>query len=139
MANTTQGFTLVEILIVIGILGILLGVLVPSLLSARRSAVEASALTTLRNVINAAETARTDALVFTSATECRAVPNSSTPTYGPGNVIESCQIIQDNDRTYGVVKSSTGSYHVFNGGSMFKRSTSVAPSVTALSAINSSN
>jgi prepilin-type N-terminal cleavage/methylation domain-containing protein len=51
--NTDHGFTLVELLVVVGIVGLLAGIAAPSLLRARISANEAAAITTLRAVSSA--------------------------------------------------------------------------------------
>jgi len=55
--NSNKAFTIVEILMVVGIISLIAAIAVPNLISAKRSANEAAAKANLRSLSSAAETA----------------------------------------------------------------------------------
>jgi type IV pilus assembly protein PilA len=63
-----EGFTLIELMVVVLIIAILLAIAIPTFLGARDRANERAAQSSLRNALTAAKTIYTDSQVYTDAT-----------------------------------------------------------------------
>jgi prepilin-type N-terminal cleavage/methylation domain-containing protein len=102
MARNDNGFTLVELLIVMLVIAILLAVAVGFSHGARERAADATARANLRSAVPAIEAYRADAGTYSGMT-----PATLRSQYSPG--IEGIAVVSAHDATYCVSASAEGS------------------------------
>ena len=67
--NDEEGFTLIELMVVVLIIAILLAIAIPTFLGARKRAQDRAAQSSLRNSLTAAKTVYTDTQTYSGATD----------------------------------------------------------------------
>lgn len=108
---TGQGFTLLEMLVIIAIIAILATALIPSLLNARMAANNNAAQTAVRNAATMAEILRSNTSVDTRPqTQCAPLLFSQLDSN-----VSSCYFRQDANSTYVLGESKSGAYYLYDG------------------------
>lgn len=111
MKHTAEGFTLVELLIVIAIIGILMAALVPNMMAARQRADDGAALGFLRHCVSALEMSKDmTGHITIQVTTCEDPEFDAALQHRPPGVISSAIQIDNNEYT---VKVTTRNSRVF--------------------------
>lgn len=127
----SQGFTLIEVLVVIAIIGVLTAVFVSSVLNAKQAANNSAAQSYLRNAISLAEQSRANGDHTIEIAGADGVLCSAPSVWGqafPQN-IHACSVGQTNNGTVGYVTSSNGRSYQFNGSMIIASTEAVLPSL----------
>ncbi|HUZ44174.1 MAG TPA: prepilin-type N-terminal cleavage/methylation domain-containing protein [Acidimicrobiales bacterium] len=121
MDRKDEGFTLIELMVVVLIIAILLAIAIPTFLGARSRAQNRSAQSNLRNALTAEKTAYTDAQTYVSnSTSLTSIePSLSWVTTAPAKGTTQVEVVTDtgNDTVcLGAVSASGSTYWVLDDG-----------------------
>ena len=89
--DSEEGFTLIELMVVVLIIAILIAIAIPQFLGARSRAQDRAAQSSLRNALTAAKTAYTDQSSYAQATSTDLPAIEPSLTYVAGNVASADQ------------------------------------------------
>src|SRR6476660_9220331 len=85
--DSEEGFTLIELMVVVLIIAILIAIAIPQFLGARTRAQDRAAQSSLRNALTAAKTAYTDQSSYATATDAQLGAIEPSLQYVPGNAL----------------------------------------------------
>jgi type IV pilus assembly protein PilA len=106
-----DGFTLIELMVVVLIIAILLAIAIPTFLGAQNKAKDRSAQSSLRNSLTAAKTVYADKQVYTDASSANLPSIEPSLTYKAGNALSTgpkdVSVTPDGQAWYGAALSKT--------------------------------